>query len=342
MTAGKRRVSESRLMEDTGAVVLAYQSEDEPVQSRLERLRHITESALAPLEIRTAQPDFGGQIVAAGIGAVQVFELTIDTPAEVVRTPKLIRRSDPEMFKIDVMTDGAMMVRQSGREALLGPGDLALVDMSRPGYWLNQACRFVALSFPRALLPFRPDEVGELTAVRIGGDCGAGALISALARQVPRHLDEYRVGDSVRVGSALLDLITAALAARLDRESQVVLETRQGALLLRIHAFIEQRLSDPELSPSTVAAAHHISVRYLHRLFQSQQTTVADWIRQRRLDRCRHDLLDPALRRWPVGRVGVRWGFLTPGQFSRAFRTEYGLPPGEYRLRAIQAQGCRS
>jgi AraC-like DNA-binding protein len=289
-------------MEDTGAVVLAYQSEDEPVQSRLERLRHITESALAPLEIRTAQPDFSGQIVAAEIGAVQVFELTIDTPTEVVRTPKLIRRSDPEMFKIDVMTDGAMMVRQSGREALLGPGDLALVDMSRPGYWLNQACRFVAL-----------------------------------ARQVPRHLDEYRVGDSVRVGWALLDLITAAFAARLDRESQVVLETRQGALLLRIHAFIEQRLSDPELSPSTVAAAHHISVRYLHRLFQSQQTTVADWIRRRRLDRCRRDLLDPALRGWPVGRVGVRWGFLTPGQFNRAFRREYGLPPGEYRLRAIQA-----
>jgi AraC-like DNA-binding protein len=32
----------------------------------------------------------------------------------------------------------------------------------------------------------------------------------------------------------------------------------------------------------------------LHRLFETQETTAAEWIRHRRLDRCRRDLLDPA------------------------------------------------
>ena len=47
-------------------------------------------------------------------------------------------------------------------------------------------------------------------------------------------------------------------------------------------AFIQQHLDDPGLSPAEIAAAHHISLRLLHKLFQEQGETVAGWIRARR------------------------------------------------------------
>lgn len=100
----------------------------------------------------------------------------------------------------------------------------------------------------------------------------------------------------MRVGAAFLDVLSVALAARLDRGDAVPRDSRQHDLLTRIHAFIEERLSDPALSPATIAAAHHVSLRYLHKLFESLEATVAGWIRRRRLERCRRDLLD---RRWP-------------------------------------------
>jgi hypothetical protein len=77
-------------------------------------------------------------------------------------------------------------------------------------------------------------------------------------------------------------------------------------VLLRIHAFIEQHLGDADLTPGLVAAAHYISVRYLYRLFEAQGTTVATWIRHRRLEGCRKDLADPAFsaRRWVPSRRG--------------------------------------
>lgn len=81
-----------------------------------------------------------------------------------------------------------------------------------------------------------------------------------------------------------------------------------------------------------IAAAHHISVRYLHRLFEAEDKTVASWIRGRRLERSRLDLLDPALAGRPVSAIGARWGFTSAIHFSRAFRAVYGLPPGEYRM----------
>ncbi|PPK65180.1 helix-turn-helix domain-containing protein [Actinokineospora auranticolor] len=100
-------------------------------------------------------------------------------------------------------------------------------------------------------------------------------------------------------------------------------------LLHRIHAFIDARLSDPELSPTGVAAANHVSTRQLYRLFETEGTTVARWIRDRRLERCRVDLL--AARGTGVSEVGARWGIPDSSYFSRVFRQTYGCAPRDYR-----------
>jgi AraC-like DNA-binding protein len=115
------------------------------------------------------------------------------------------------------------------------------------------------------------------------------------------------------------------------RTTEVRPETRQRALLRRTYELIEERLSDPELSPGRLAAALYISVRSLHNLFESEQTTVADWIRQRRLERCAHDLLDPALAGKPIGTIGARWGITNQAHFSRLFRARYGASPSAFR-----------
>ncbi|HVD14272.1 MAG TPA: helix-turn-helix domain-containing protein [Actinomycetota bacterium] len=226
---------------------------------------------------------------------------------------------------------GQLVVEQAGQEAALEPGDFALVDWSRPARWATASERSVSLMFPRALLALPHDEVARLGGVRISGRHGAGALFSSFARQVVAHLDDYGVAEGARVGTTLVDLLTAALAARLDRAGELPADTRQEALRRRVHAFIEQRLADPALSPATIADAHHVSVRYLYKLFEGRHRGVAGWIRERRLERSRRDLLDPALAARPVSAIAARWGLVDPAHFSRLFRAAYGVPPLEYR-----------
>jgi AraC-like DNA-binding protein len=112
--------------------------------------------------------------------------------------------------------------------------------------------------------------------------------------------------------------------------------SRPAALFRGIQAYIDQSLANPELSPAVIAAAQHISERYLYLLFAGQGVTVAGWIRDRRLQRCRQDLADPALRDSPVAAIGTRWGFASPAQFSRVFRKTFGVAPGQYRLLALR------
>jgi hypothetical protein len=70
-------------------------------------------------------------------------------------------------------------------------------------------------------------------------------------------------------------VVTTRLARELDGDRWVPPETHRRVLLAPIHAFIQQHLGDPELSPGEIAAAHDIVQRPLHKLFQEQGETVA-------------------------------------------------------------------
>ena len=314
----------------TDAMKAEFRAGDEPVRTRREYWQHLAGQALGALDLRvTGEIDGTDRIVAGSVGAVHIGELTAHHPGGAVRTSRHVRRTASELFKIDIPVDGGGVVDQDGRQAVLRPGDFAFVDLSRPARWAMAPQRVIAVLFPLRLLPLRADQVRRLTATVIPGDHGSGALVPALAARMVGHLGEYGPAEAARLGGAMLDLIGAALAGRLD--AVLPAEAHERAAALQVFAYIEEHLPDPDLSPATVAAANHLSVRALHRLFERHETTVAMWIRQRRLERVRRDLLDPALRTRPVSAIGARWGLPNPSHLSRAFRATYGTSPAPYR-----------
>jgi transcriptional regulator GlxA family with amidase domain len=143
--------------------------------------------------------------------------------------------------------------------------------------------------------------------------------------------------EAAHLGRAALDLCAAVIARHTDAHASLPPETRRTELLARIHAFIEQHLGDPRLTPMVISGAHHISLRCLQRLFQQQGLTVAARIRQQRLERCRRDLADPALAECPIHAIAARWGYPSAAEFSRSLRNIYGTTPGEYRHGAAGA-----
>ncbi|MFF5144753.1 helix-turn-helix domain-containing protein [Streptomyces sp. NPDC013157] len=118
----------------------------------------------------------------------------------------------------------------------------------------------------------------------------------------------------------------------------------QHVLFLRISAFIVEHLGDPDLGPETIAAAHQISLRYLHRVCQQQATTPMAFIRQQRLDRCRRDLANAALSHLTIHAVATRWGYPpsrtgSPAPSGRRWgcrRASTGWPCGRLRRRGRQ------
>ena len=117
----------------------------------------------------------------------------------------------------------------------------------------------------------------------------------------------------------------------------VLLNPPRSEKLARLTPGQRQALKALNLGPATIARGNHIFVRYLHRLFHDQGTSVARWVRERRLANCRRDLEDPALAQRGVQAIARRWGFEDPAHFSKIFKASYGDPPGAYRQRADAA-----
>ncbi|WP_264924490.1 AraC family transcriptional regulator [Streptomyces sp. A012304] len=105
----------------------------------------------------------------------------------------------------------------------------------------------------------------------------------------------------------------------------------RGQLVRGIRAHVDGRLWDRELTPGAVAAAQHISLRYLHKLFEGHGSTIGRWIQHRRLEEARRELARPGLYDTTVAAVARRWGFASATHFSRAFRAAYGVPPSDWR-----------
>ena len=312
-----------------------FRTEDEPAKTRADYWQHVIANTLVPYQIRPAGGSLRSHIHQAEIGPVTVLGLQA-TAMQASRTPDLIRNSDLGLYKIDLAIGGRGVFEQDDRESVPMPGEFLLMDLSRPSHVAIEPWHQGAIViFRRALLPVRHNELRKLTAVRFSPRDPYAALVSSLVKELTRNLDAYESARDARIGTAFLDLLSLAVATALDRVSAVPAESREHAMMLRIQAFIDRHLGDPELSPGTIAAAHHISVRTLHKLYQTQHESIAVSIRRRRLERCRQDLLDPALGDRPVSAVGARWGFQDAAAFSRAFRAAYGLPPGEYRATQV-------
>jgi AraC-like DNA-binding protein len=314
-------------------MAVLIRTSDVPLAYRYDAWRSIVCDTLGPLDFRS-DPDvpLSGEIEAGHLGPVSAGRVQTSTPHSVHRTPGLIRRGSAELYRVVLAMSGNPHLEQDGRAAQLRPGEFAIYDFARP-YELayDSAVQLAVFGFPRDLLALPPDSAGLVTAVPIAAGHGTGALASAVLRRVVLDLESYRPTSAARLCTVMMDLVTTAVAERADHAESLQIESRERTLLVRIHAFIEQHLDEPDLSPGLVAAAHHVSVRYLHRLFEGQETTVAAWIRRRRLERCRRDLADPALGAVPVSTVAARWGLPDSAHFSRLFRGAYGLPPAEYR-----------
>jgi len=252
---------------------------------------------------------------------------------EVKRDPALIRRSDPAVYRLVCSFGGRTRLSHAGRDAMLSAGTLALYDMSCPFSGGRERHEppddWVMVTFPRALLPLPYGDVRRLLGGALPGHSGVGALVSTFVMEMARNAPHHGPADAARVSAVFIDLLVGLLAHGLEIPAA---DSRCRILRLEIQAFVQHRLGDPDLSPASIAAAHHISVRSLHRLFEDGEETVASWIRERRLERCRRDLADPRLADRPAHVIGRKWGFPDPAHFSRAFRATHGISPNAYRL----------
>jgi AraC-like DNA-binding protein len=259
------------------------------------------------------------------------------TPRQLLRdAPQLIAHHSPEYLKVAVHVGGRCVIRQDGREANLSPGEYVVYDTTRPfDFAVSGKFRMYSAILPRQLLRIPAAQLSGLTARRFSSREGMGALLAPFLVELGRQTTKEGSARSIRLADAVFDMLEAALCEQLACDRPEGRSRVQSDLMLRTFAFIEQNLSDSGLDGMAIAAAQHISIRQLQRLFESEGRTVTEWIRNRRIEHCRKDLANAEFVAVPVSAIGARWGLVNAAHFSRLFKAAHGLSPREYRVWAL-------
>jgi AraC-like DNA-binding protein len=304
---------------------------------QFEALSRFISQRLMPTRLSTNDVgSFHAGVRSTSLGEVHLLDMWACNPLACCRTSKLITSSDPHYLKVALQLRGVSVVSQGDQQATLGPGDLVLYDTGRPYQVSGGASgRMHSVIFPRDALRLSPVQLQRLTTRRISGRDGLGSVVCQYLVGLGRQLHTGTCSASWHLSEATLDLLGALFAERLACTGATELDSGKAGLLLRVRAYIKHRLGDPGLDIATIAAAHHVSIRSLQKLFESQGQTVTGWIRAQRLECCRKDLANPTLAERPVSSVGASWGIVDAAHFSRSFRSTYGLSPREYRAKKL-------
>ncbi|WP_455678401.1 AraC-like ligand-binding domain-containing protein [Streptomyces atroolivaceus] len=296
--------------------------------------RELVPMTVTPLSDRP----FSGRIATDRLGCVRVSTMQADAK-RISRTPELVARSPEALVAVGIQVSGSATLVQDGRRSDVSEGDLVVYDTARP-YSFDYPERFSTHVFqlPHRALGVTDAGIRQAAGTVIGPGDGFGAVLRPFLSTLAGSAHSYSGAVGDKLADSVIDLV-ATLVAEGTRRVPVHTDTSRSDLVRRVRTHIDRRLGDPALSPEAVAKAHHISVRYLHRLFEGEGITIGRLIQQRRLEECARELARRGRTVPTVSAVAQRWGFVSPAHFSRAFRTAYGLSPREWRSLRTSAEG---
>lgn len=241
-------------------------------------------------------------------------------------------RVDDEHLYLAITLRGTSVADQRGREVMLRDGESLLVSaaerfqMNHPG-----DVEFLGLRLSRRRLGARA--VDDAVLRPIPRDTPALAL---LTRYVHLALDESlpaSAGLSELVASHVYDLAGLAIGAAGGGDRLASRPGVRAARLRAIKADILAHLGDPDLEVAAVALRHHITPRYVHKLFEGEATTFSAFVVQQRLTWVHRRLCDARFAGRSIGTLALEAGFGDLSYFNRAFRRRYGATPSDIRRR---------
>jgi len=272
---------------------------------------------------------FSGSGRLMSVHGLPAFDAVAANISWLERTARDVRLDGYDHYAVVLPLAGATTLSQNKRITQLAPRDLALVDSARPlDYFPKGDLRLLFFRLPRRMvisnLGFEPR--GGLSS----SGTLAGRLIFQLAAEIAEGEDPSSAHNNVHMQLAICDLLGVLFArpiGDLQRSSR-----HAEMLFARVCSIVRDGFVDPNLTPSAVAAAAGISLRYLQKFFTLRGTTCGQFIHNERLDHAARLLQRRGVcsTKLSLSDIAFEAGFRDYKFFSREFRQRFGCGPGEY------------
>lgn len=276
---------------------------------------------------------FRAQLRAGSVGAIDMV-LFQNSEMSVAHARHHITHANTGEIFVCRQFAGRVALEQDGREVVLEPGDITLIDprWEYRGRFSDDS-ELLVLKIPRRLMEARLGQAREMTACAVKPSSAENRFLSASLAMLPYQADGLGPAAEALLEPHILDLITLSFNGTMA-QNRARTSSARALVRVSLRAAVEARLADRTLDVGTVARAAGVSVRYANEVLAEESTSIAQLIQARRLARCRQALEDPLQAGRTVSEIAYGWGFSDMTHFGRRFKAAYGVLPSEHRRRA--------
>jgi AraC-like DNA-binding protein len=246
---------------------------------------------------------------------------------QVRRSERLVGEDLADSLILMHQLHGSCVATQGESVLPLPEGGIVLLDSRRP-YSLSFPGDFVqtVIKLPASAMEQRLGRGAACSGRALPSACATSRLAGQAIEELAR---ETRESVALPLSAIAFDLLALALAQSLpDTAAPPRMATMRVAWA---KAHVLDNLRDAALDPEAVAVRQGVTLRLLQRHFAAQGESLAAFILEQRLQRCRDALRDPVQARRTITDIAMSWGFGDSGRFSRAFRQRFGHAPSDGR-----------
>lgn len=277
-----------------------------------------------------------GQVQLGGVDVLRYYGSGIQ---KAQRRVSHIRQDRADHYMLYVPLSAEVDMLQDGHQAKITPGTFAFVTMARPftgavyGAQPGDSYATLHVRIPASLLRERFPYIDDFCNHAFKIAPGASRIMTAVLNAAFQDGTLLTESQALAFGRTVVDVVANAALEGAELCGFTSTQPRRGrqAALVRIQGFIEENLSNPNLTTSHIADKCGISVRHLHSLFEDTGCSVASWVREMRLQRCRDMLRNPRMQDRSLTEVAFDWGFNDASHFSRVYKNRFGHSPSEER-----------
>jgi AraC family transcriptional activator of tynA and feaB len=307
-----------------------------PPVDRQGQWQELLSSTHVPMWVQDVEPAPGGHYEARvqrqWIGELALVDTECD-PCSGASLPAQVAKNHPEYLGVLITRSGSEMLAQGEAEVLMRPGDAVVWDSTQVfEFAVPERLVKRTLVLPRAALDEVSGRAWTSGGMRLDGGSPSVRLLLRYLDVLATALPELSASAASAARNATLELFVGAVRPGVRMDSAAL----GPALRLTMERWIDRHLTDQVVTPASIAAAHGVSVRTVHRVFRATGETLGEVIRGRRLARARDELAAGA---GSITTIASRWGFSDGSHFCRAFKACYGTTPREYRMARALQQG---
>jgi len=253
------------------------------------------------------------------------------SPYRARRTPGIVATGNSDGVLLTRFTRRFSFSGHGADDLTLEAGDVLVANFNQPcGYLYPDAGDIQTLWLDRKQLLARAPAFDPDAPAHLDGRRPELALLFAYATAI----EHAGIGDGALGQLAsmhLADLAGLALGASGDEAEAARAGGQKAARLAAIRADLAADFQNTDLSATSVAQRHGISVRYLQVLFEQSGQTFSDCLLEHRLRFALSQLSDPRCSHLRVADIAFESGFADLTTFNRAFRRRFGDTPSSVR-----------